>query len=127
MELEKKIYGITKILEITDKLKLTKSIGKDLSDSSTTAIMVANKPSPDIIERYNRVKLIDGSSLLNMDRSIAEINYNTDTFIYIDDHRFADGALGNGDKELSNDFVILMKSATDEKYITHRNNLNLTK
>lgn len=131
MMTEKRLYGISKVLEICQVIEqqivllftdleleeFTNSIKEELKDKG----IIISSEHDDTIELYDTVEIKSGCTILDLDKN--NVTDHHMKYIYIDDYKF-DNALikSNKDFELSN-FVVLKLKGSENRFITHINNI----
>lgn len=132
---EKRLYGISKVLEICQVInqqvvllfteseleEFTNNIKEELKD---TGIIISSE-CDDTIELYDTVEIKFGCTILDLDKN--NVTDHHMKYIYIDDYKFDTSLIkSNKDFELSK-FVLLKLKGSDDKFITHINNIKKSK
>lgn len=135
MMTEKRLYGISKVLEICQVInqqvvllfteseleEFTNNIKEELKD---TGIIISSE-CDDTIELYDTVEIKFGCTILDLDKN--NVTDHHMKYIYIDDYKFDTSLIkSNKDFELSK-FVLLKLKGSDDKFITHINNIKKSK
>lgn len=132
---EKRLYGISKVLEICQVInqqvvllfteseleEFTNNIKEELKD---TGIIISSE-CDDTIELYDTVEIKFGCTILDLDKN--NVTDHHMKYIYIDDYKF-DTSLIKSDKDFElSKFVLLKLKGSDDKFITHINNIKKSK
>jgi hypothetical protein len=132
---EKRLYGISKVLEICQVInqqivllfteseleEFTNNIKEELKDEG----IIISSECDDTIELYDTVEIKFGCTILDLDKN--NVTDHHMKYIYIDDYKFDTSLIkSNKDFELSK-FVLLKLKGSDDKFITHINNIKKSK
>lgn len=132
---EKRLYGISKVLEICQVInqqvvllfteseleEFTNNIKEELKDEG----IIISSECDDTIELYDTVEIKFGCTILDLDKN--NVTDHHMKYIYIDDYKF-DTSLIKSDKDFElSKFVLLKLKGSDDKFITHINNIKKSK